>query len=89
MEPLLGLPWHCGCYLSPNSCWSNAEQEEWPGITGTVAVTCPRLDAAGSYEVFMEEIEGFDSKQGFSDHSEPGNCPEQYFVPECLWTEHK
>lgn len=56
MKPLLGLPWHHGCYLSPNSCWSSAGWGEWPGISGTG--TWPKLDAAGSWEVLMEETEG-------------------------------
>lgn len=58
MKPLLGSPWLSGCYLSPNSCWSNAGWEEWPARTEAVATTCPKLDPAGSHEVPMEEIEG-------------------------------
>lgn len=58
MKPPLGSPWLSGCYLSPNSCWSNAGWEEWPAGTGAVATTCPKLDPAGSHEVPMEEIEG-------------------------------
>lgn len=31
---------------------------------------------------------GIDSKEGFCDLSEPGNCPEQHFVLESLWSGH-
>lgn len=90
MEPLLGLPWHCSCYLSPNSfssCCSremllqstNRRWEEWPGDNRARWLKhAPNTFQAGSYEALTKGSEGWGGCfQGecFHDPSEPGNSP--------------